>query len=116
MCHNTANCLVGSQQSGPPEKAWVQVYRAVGHGAVGQKSLSDFIVEFPRPIREFAEQAFEARQDRHGADYDPTADFTLSDASAAIRRSRSAIESLRKAESAHRKAFAVFVLLGKPKR
>lgn len=116
MCRNAADRVVGMQRSSRPKPAWLHVYRAVNHTL--PKELTNpqgAITKFPQPIRDFVEQFVEAKEERERANYDPIEDFTLSDTSAAIRRSRSAIESLRKAEVTDRKAFAVFVLLGKPK-
>lgn len=112
MCRNAADCLIGKPRGSRPGPAWVQVYRAVDHNVAKEfTKIQGTIKKFPEGIRDFAEQLAEAKEDRERADYDPTAEFTVSDVTASIRRARSAIESFRSTRPADRKAFAAFVAI-----
>lgn len=109
MCRNAADQLIGKVRTARPKPAWIQVYRAVDHNVARELAKTQGTIRsFPAPIRDFAARFAEAQEDRHRADYDPTAEFAASDADASIRRARSAIDSLRSARSADLKAFAAF--------
>lgn len=112
MCRNAADQFIGATKAGRPNRAWMQAYRAVDHGpAKKQCSRQTILGEFPDAVQDFAATFVELQAERHRADYDPSANFTLSEARAFISRARRAIRELRGADARDRRAFAAYVAL-----
>lgn len=116
LCRNAADTLIGKTRASRSQPAWLQTYRAVEHGfAKGQCKDRRTISRFPGAIQDFAEGFVFLQERRHGADYDPSSRFRLSEAETLIERAEEAIAAFERAPLADRRAFAAFVLL-KPQR
>lgn len=69
------------------------------------------MARFPKDIEDFGNLFVELQADRHRADYDIRARFTLSDALEAINAAESAIKTFRKTSIKDRRAFAVWTAM-----
>jgi hypothetical protein len=105
--------LVGPQKT---RRAWCHVYRALDHRAARENcTRQDFIVRFPNAIQDFAGLFAHMQIERHRADYDPEARFYRSAVSADIQQASDVMAAFHRVPARHRRAFAVYVLLGKPR-
>lgn len=112
LCLSNANVLAGTGLN-RPERAWLQVYRAVDHGQAKKRCKDARSKGFPSSIESFA-NAFVALQEyRHRADYNPDmgSRFTKDEVVVAVSLARSAIAAINSASVKNRKAFAIHVLL-----
>lgn len=114
IARSNADRLVGTGAS-RPEKAWVQAYRALEHGAAKTACQQVPNLGFPPGLVVVA-QAFVALQEsRHRADYDPVFRVSRQDAQAAIGQAEVAIRELRRSALHDRNAFAVLLLMRRPR-
>lgn len=105
--------LVGPQKT---KRAWRHVYRALDHkGARENCTRKEYIARFPNAIQDFAGMLAQMQIKRHTADYDPDAKFSRSSVAADIEQAAAAMAAFHKVPAKHRRAFAVYVILGKPR-
>jgi hypothetical protein len=105
--------LVGPEGT---ERAWTQVYRSLDHRATKENCLrKEFIERFPDGIQDFASMFVEMQAKRHRADYDPRALFSKSSVAADIDAAAAAMSAFHRVSARHRRAFAVYVMLGRPR-
>jgi len=105
--------LVGPQGT---KRAWSHVYRSLDHRAARENCLrKEFMERFPNAIQDFASMFAQMQVKRHRADYDPHAQFYKSSVAADIDAAAAAISAFHKVPARHRRAFAVYVILGKPR-
>ena len=114
IAKDAANLLVGVGAARPQE-AWVQVYRALQHGAAKTACEGVRNLNFPTAMKRCADAFVTLQQKRHDADYDPTRRGLRTDAVAAIVMAEAAIVCLRSSPKPERRAFAVFLLFQKCK-
>lgn len=115
MFHCLAACcadlLVGGSSADRNERAWVQTYRALDHGAARRRCAAAAIRDFPAAIQQFAAVFLDLQEKRHRADYAPEDNFprliVLKDISAV----ETAIARLQQVPAKERRAFAVYLLL-----
>jgi hypothetical protein len=113
LCTMCARMLVGPQKT---RRAWCHVYRSVDHRAAREScGRKDFIQRFPRAVQEFAALFVLMQAARHGADYDPDERFYRSSVAADIEAAASAITAFHRVPARHRRAFAIYVILGRPR-
>lgn len=111
LAKSNADCLAYASP-GRLERAWVQAYRSLEHGALTDKARQNRIrCLFPDEIQRFLNLFLELRDLRHLADYDPTRRFTVADAEAAYKKAEEAMALLDRAGKQHRRALAVLCLL-----
>ena len=73
-------------------------------------------LDFPPDFIRFGLIFKELQDRRHAADYDPTARFAKSDVLDLIARAERAIAMFERSPAKHRRALAILVLLGRPRR
>jgi uncharacterized protein (UPF0332 family) len=116
MFHALAGCcadmFVGGTGSDRGQNAWRQVYRALEHGYSKQVcGKSAIMSKFPKSIEDFGSFYVAMQAKRHAADYDPSVRLAKSEVKADLEQAKVAIESFRKEELKHRRAFCAYVLL-----
>lgn len=106
-----ADLLVGGASATRSEEAWIQVYRALEHGAAKQAcKRQDIIKKFPKDIEDFANAFITMQAKRHKADYDPSEKFYKSSVRQDIANVRGVIVGFQKSSVMDRRAFAAYVL------
>lgn len=110
LAKECADRLVGTGKN-RSDAAWQQVYRSLEHGFAKQSGANAQKLGFPSAIVNFADTFSDLQRERHAADYDPAASYTLAEARSAIERAQAAITDLRAAARADRTAFSALVLL-----
>jgi len=104
---------VGPQKT---KRAWSHVYRSVDHRAARENcARNDFILRFPNAVQDFASVFVQMQIARHTADYDPDAQFRRSSVTADIETVAAVMSAFHRVPARHRRAFAVYVILGKPR-
>lgn len=111
LARTCADSLVGTDKKVRPNRAWVEVYRGLDHGAVRNACDAAANIAFPAGIRHFADAFKQLQQARHAADYDPTVRLSKVEALGFIALADNSILALRSAEATDKKAFAVWVLI-----
>ncbi len=94
LARTVADALIGRSKRRSP--SWPRVYRAVDHRQAREiaKKIAAGRGEWPAPARRFAETFVTAQEQRHRADYDPTAAFARQDILTAIADAEAALEAL----------------------
>lgn len=112
LAESSANLLAGEDPANRSNRAWLQTYRALNHGAVkNRRNRREFKTEFPQEIQDFAKVFVEIRDKRNSADYDPTGSLSKLDAQRAINDAEEAINNFMSIESGERRNFALYLLL-----
>jgi hypothetical protein len=109
-----ADSLVGATKSRRPNKAWVEVYPGLGHGACKYACIKATNINFPIEIHDFADAFVQLQDARHRADYDPIERYTKEQALLFVALSERAISALRGCSVRDRRAFATWVLITSP--
>mgnify|MGYP006431601225 CR=1 FL=1 len=110
LARECADRLVGTSST-HSATAWRQVYRGLEHGPAKQACARAANLEFPDGIVGFAGIFLELQEERHRADYDPTARYTRKEANEIVGRAAQAIRDLRSAPRNDRTAFAALALI-----
>ncbi len=106
-----ADALVGKTKVKRPNKAWVEVYRGLGHGAARNACSAATNIGFPQEIKEFS-NAFERLQSaRHAADYDPMIRLNKVETLGFITLAEDSINALNSVRHNDKIAFATWVLI-----
>ncbi len=110
LAKDCADRLIGT---GIPSRspAWRQVYRALDHGFAKKACEQVTKLAFPSEIIHFADTFTRLQEQRHSADYDPTASYIRADVQLLITEAESAIRVFKKVSLRDRTAFAALVLL-----
>ena len=109
-----ADTLVGSSPASRPNKAWVDVYRGIGHGGTKDACKAAMNVNFPDRLKAFSDSLVRLQDARHQADYDPEVRFSKEDALANLAEAENALAALKAVRPIDRKAFAAWVLVTSP--
>lgn len=113
LCATCAKMLIGPQGT---KRAWTHVYRSVEHKAANDNCRrSDMIRRFPAAIQDFALMFSQMQEKRHRADYDPDERLIKSAVETDIEAARAAMSAFHKVPAKHRRAFAAYIILGKPR-
>jgi uncharacterized protein (UPF0332 family) len=113
LCATSAKMLIGQQQT---KRAWNHVYRSVDHrDAKDNCRRPDMIKRFPPAIQDFALMFSQMQEKRHRADYDPDHRLTKSEVETDIQAARAAMSAFHRVPARHRRAFAAYIILGKPR-
>lgn len=110
LCWSNANVLAGTGKA-KPQRAWLQVYRAVDHAQAKSRCKSLTTRSFPESIRAFSDAFVALQEHRHRADYSPVLHFTKQEATAIVGLARSAVVAIQRTRIKDRRAFAIHVLL-----
>ena len=109
--------IVGGARSDRSRGAWLQSYRNVTHTQAAEMLTKQAPnLRFPSDIRRFGILFKQLQEQRHAADYDPNSTFAKSDVLDLIEKAERAIDLFERCPTKHRRALAVLVLLGKPRR
>ena len=106
-----ADSLVGTQSARRSNKAWVEVYRGLGHSDSLKMCKRAHEKNFPQSIKDFADAFQQLQVERHRADYDPTARFSKDDAVKYVNMAETAMAALGDVPMLDKKAFAAWVLI-----
>jgi uncharacterized protein (UPF0332 family) len=113
LCLTCARMLIGQQDT---KRAWNHVYRAVQHKDANDNCRrTEMIERFPVAIQDFALMFSQMQEKRHRADYDPDHRLTKSEVATDIVAARAAMAAFHRVHARHRRAFAAYILLGKPR-
>jgi uncharacterized protein (UPF0332 family) len=110
LARQCADTLVGTGKS-RSDGAWRQAFRALDHGFAKQACGRVEKLGFPDNIVHFANIFVRLQEERHRADYDPSARYDRIEVMLMLWYAAEAIHALRKAKIRDRRAFAVLVLL-----
>lgn len=121
MFHCLAKCagdtLIGTNSTTRSNKAWKQVYRSLRHTKIKECCKNTNIMnQFPIDIQDFANVFVDLQIKRHDADYDPRATFYRSAVLQDVEDAETAIRAFLRVGTSDRRAFAAFVVLGKPRQ
>jgi uncharacterized protein (UPF0332 family) len=111
LARDCADLLMGGGSRARGQGAWVQIFRAVDHGAARNACGLAAKSGFSSGIVRFAETFQTLQEERYRADYDPTVRYRREDVLGLINEADRAIRSLAGAPRPERRAFAVSVLL-----
>lgn len=113
--HALAKCaadnLVGATKKSRPNKAWVEVYRGLGHGTCKQACRKANQINFPDDIHTFADEFVQLHAAREDADYDPYVRPKLDTARLHIDVAEKCINLLNSAPKKDKIAFVAWVLI-----
>jgi uncharacterized protein (UPF0332 family) len=113
LCTTCARLLVGPQKT---RRAWCHVYRSVDHRVAREScARTEFIQRFPNAVQDFASVFVQMQIARHTADYDPDAQFRRSSVAADIEAVAVVMSAFHRVPARHRRAFAIYVILGRPR-
>ena len=110
LCYSNANVLMGRSARVARLSGWTRAYRAVDHGAAKERLLQYRPVASPA-VRNFGLVFSTLQENRHSADYDPSARFYRANAVSLIDRAEDAIQVLLSAEDSERRELAAAVLM-----
>lgn len=111
LARTCADALVGKTKSRRPNKAWVEVYRGLDHGAAKNACNGAGNVAFPQGILDFADAFKQLQTARHGADYDPMIRLSKVEALGFITLAEDSMSALKGANANDKLAFAAWVLI-----
>lgn len=114
IARSNADGLVGTGAN-RPDKAWAQAYRSLEHGAGKAACQQVPNLGFPPGLVDVAQAFVLLQEARHDADYDPDVRVSRRDAQAAIAQAELAIAALAVSSPRDRRAFAVQLLMRKPR-
>lgn len=106
-----ADGLIGSTKSRRPNKAWVEVYRGLEHGAGLNACKQARNINFPDELKDFAEAFAQLQAARQAADYNPMVRPTKATALFCISLAQQSIEAINSVSLTDKKAFATWVLI-----
>jgi hypothetical protein len=109
LARECADSLVGTGRA-RGTSTWA-LYRALEHGFAKNACSQAKNLSLPASIVAFADTFTALQEQRHQADYDPTARFSRAEVIDLINSAETAIRSLRSAKRIERRDFAVLVLL-----
>lgn len=111
LARTCADALVGTSKAKRPNKAWVEVYRGLDHGAAKNACQGAGNVAFPQGIKDFADAFKQLQSARYSADYDPMIRLTKVQALSFITLANDSISALDGAGKRDKLAFATWVLI-----
>ncbi len=111
LAHECADRFIGTNKVSRSGEAWTQAYRALEHGFAKRQCERAPKQGFPAKIVQFADAFTALQEERHRADYDPTATYTRAEVLIDVQTAQQAITELRHGSKPDRAAFAVWVTL-----
>lgn len=109
LARTCADALVGKTKAKRADKAWVEVYRGLDHGAARKACDTSVNVVFPQGIKDFSDAFKQLRSARHAADHDPMIRPGEIEALGLITLAEDSINALSGAGRNDRIAFAAWV-------
>jgi len=114
LAKTVADSLVGSTKANRPNKAWVEVYRGLGHGNCKDACIRAQKIAFPEELLNFADTLVQLQAARHDADYNPMARYSKREAQLYVASAEKSIQTLKHVSAKDKKAFAAWVLITSP--
>ena len=111
LAKTAADSLVGATKSTRPNKAWVEVYRGLAHGACKDACKKAGQIAFPDTLHNFSDAFVQLQESRQRADYDPMYRPTKGEALVFVALAEKSIETLKSVSSKDKKAFVTWVLI-----
>lgn len=112
LAESCANLIAGEYPRDVSRRAWVQVYRALEHGVVKNRTGNQRIFSrFSPDIRDFASIFVELQDKRNNADYNPFATFSEADVEGDIDDAETAINNFERISDRERRNFAIYILI-----
>lgn len=110
LAQECADRFIGTTEQ-RSDSAWRQVYRALDHAYAAKQAGRARQLGFPTPLCEFGDTFYSLQEERHRADYDPSACYAKADVELLIQSARKAQADLAQSPARDRTAFAAMVLL-----
>lgn len=110
LCYSNANVLIGSSARTARLPGWARTYRSLDHGAAKDRLLQHRSVASPS-LRNFGTVFSVLQENRHSADYDPSARFYRATTVSLIDRAEEAIRALLATDDPQRRELAAAVLM-----
>lgn len=111
LARTCADALVGVSRRRRPNRAWVEVYRGLEHGAALNACVSAANVAFPEGVKTFADAFRQLQLAREAADYDPMIRLGKLETLGYITLAEDSIAALEAVSRIDRTAFATWVLI-----
>lgn len=112
LAESCANLIAGEYPRDVSRRAWVQVYRALEHGVVKNRTGNQRIFSrFPHDIKDFASIFVRLQDKRNNADYNPFATFSEADVEGDIDEAETAINRFERISDRERRNFAIYILV-----
>lgn len=116
LCAVCARTLAGPAAANTDAVSWTLAYRALDHAYAKNRFQSDTGMErFSSPLKHFGEEFVRVQAKRIRADYDPTTDFSVEEATQVVEDAADAIAQLRRTPSRDLRALSLYLLL-RPRR
>ncbi len=80
-----ADTLVGGKRADRTERAWLQVFRALEHGAARDRCNSKKLADFPKRVQDLGNAFVGLQKRRRDADYNPAAQFSKLSVTSSVR-------------------------------
>lgn len=110
LCYSNANVLIGSSARAARLPGWSRAYRALDHGTARDRLLQHRPVASTE-VRNFGATFSVLQENRHTADYDPTARFSQTYTVSLVDRAEDAIRDFLAANDQERRELAATVLM-----
>ncbi|MBW7920762.1 MAG: hypothetical protein H3C51_01525 [Rubellimicrobium sp.] len=111
LARSCADALVGTSRQRRPNRAWVEVYRGIEHGAARAACDGAGNVGFPAGVKTFADAFRQLQIAREAADYDPMIRLGKVEVQGFIALAEDGIAALGAVSRTDRIAFATWVLI-----
>ncbi len=110
LAETCANLLAGEYPRDVSQRAWIQIYRALEHGVVRNRTGNQQIfARFSPDIRDFAAIFVRLQAKRNNADYNPIDTFTGEDVKGDIDAAETAINNFEKISDREKRNFAIYI-------
>lgn len=107
-----ANLLAGEYPRDVSQRAWIQVYRALEHGVVKNRTGNQRIFSrFSPEMKAFAATFVRLQDKRNDADYNPFTTFSDADVEGDIDYAETAIDNFERISEREKRNFAIYILI-----
>ena len=112
LAESCASLLAGEYPRDVSQRAWIQIYRALEHGVVKNRTGNQQIfARFSPEIKDFASTFVGLQAKRSNADYNPITTFTDADVKVDIDDAETAINNFEKISDREKRNFAIYILI-----
>ena len=107
---SNADALIGTVHDQLTADAWIRIYRGLDHG-YAKSQLQRNRTGFSADAQRFADLFRDLQNERHNADYNPRATFTIQTATAWLNKAEAAIVDFFQTSQSERAAIAILTLI-----
>lgn len=107
---SNADALIGSVHDQLTADAWIRIYRGLNHNHA-KSQLQRNRTGFSADARVFADLFSDLQNERHNADYNPQATFTVQTATIWLNKAEAAITDFLQTSRSERAAIAILTLI-----